>query len=167
MQFPVAASPFCSLETIGAYFSFLFLDLQAVLRWPFKLVVGPQPFSAWTGEVFPNCSTRASFVGGTGPMAPDVNIFGEQVLPRGHLGTPASAPQCGGDSEGSFPTAVDLCTWLGPPPPSSLAHTPLRWGAFSAAAAAAAAASAAAAAAAAGGGGGRYGGGRTLQRRRR
>lgn len=57
----------------------LHLSEHAVLRWPFKLVTGKQPYSAWTGELFPNCSTHASLLDGHGPLAADVRMFGESV----------------------------------------------------------------------------------------
>ena len=44
------------------------LSENALLRWPYKLVTGVQPYSVWTGQVYPNCSTHEQLLNGEGPM---------------------------------------------------------------------------------------------------
>ena len=36
------------------------LSTYAVMMWPYKLVIAQQPVAAWTGPVYPNCSTLES-----------------------------------------------------------------------------------------------------------
>ena len=57
------------------------LSSKAVLMWPYKLVTGKQPLSAWVGPNYPNCSTVKSIDEHNGPLpAPDdVKIFGESM----------------------------------------------------------------------------------------
>mmetsp|Transcript_15023 Transcript_15023/g.33125 ORF Transcript_15023/g.33125 Transcript_15023/m.33125 type:complete len:658 (+) Transcript_15023:78-2051(+) len=57
------------------------LSSKAVLMWPYKLVTGKQPLSAWVGPNYPNCSTVKSIDDHNGPLpAPDdVKIFGESM----------------------------------------------------------------------------------------
>ena len=49
------------------------LSSKAVLMWPFKLVTGKQPLTAWVGPAYPNCSgTVKSIEEHNGPLpAPD------------------------------------------------------------------------------------------------
>ena len=48
------------------------LSSKAVLMWPYKLVTGKQPLSAWVGPNYPNCSTVKSIDEHNGPLpAPD------------------------------------------------------------------------------------------------
>ena len=63
------------------------LSERAVLRWPHKLIVGAQPYAVWTGQLYPNCSTRASLLSWQGPMFTDVKVFGQNVFFGG--GSPA------------------------------------------------------------------------------
>ena len=61
----------------------LHLSEQAVLRWPYKLLTGVQPYSSgWTGQLYPNCSTRESVLRGDGPMFVDGKVFGS-LTPMG------------------------------------------------------------------------------------
>lgn len=57
----------------------LHLSENALLRWPYKLVTGLQPYSVWTGQLYPNCTTQAQLLNGGGPMFLDMKVFGEQV----------------------------------------------------------------------------------------
>lgn len=52
----------------------LHLSENAVIAWPHKLVTGPQPFSKWTGEIYPNCSEGADK-----PWFPDFKVFNEKL----------------------------------------------------------------------------------------
>jgi arylsulfatase I/J len=52
------------------------LSENAVIDWPFKLVVGIQNYSAWTGELYPNCSTIWNLSQGMGPQFVDFKVFG-------------------------------------------------------------------------------------------
>ncbi|GMH93176.1 hypothetical protein TrVE_jg9564 [Triparma verrucosa] len=48
------------------------LSSQALIKYPYKIVTGIQPYSNWTGELFPNCTTLE------GPLVPwhnDSNLF--------------------------------------------------------------------------------------------
>ena len=49
------------------------------MRWPYKLVVGEQPYSVWTGELYPNCSTFDHFSAMNGPFFVDVRALGEEI----------------------------------------------------------------------------------------
>lgn len=44
------------------------LSSNAVLMWPYKLVTGKQPLSAWVGPNYPNCSTVESIDQNNGPL---------------------------------------------------------------------------------------------------
>ena len=58
------------------------LSSKAVLMWPYKLVTGKQPLSAWVGPNYPNCSgTVKSILEHNGPLpAPDdMKVFGESI----------------------------------------------------------------------------------------
>jgi arylsulfatase B len=58
----------------------LHLSAQAVLRWPYKLVVGRQAYSRWGGALYPNCSTVATLVAGGGPWGGvDLKAYGEHL----------------------------------------------------------------------------------------
>lgn len=59
----------------------LYLSDQALLLWPYKLVTGRQPYSVWTGPLYPNCSTIASSNNGTGPMFYDFKVFNHVIEP--------------------------------------------------------------------------------------
>ncbi|CAK9065036.1 Arylsulfatase B (ASB) (N-acetylgalactosamine-4-sulfatase) (G4S) [Durusdinium trenchii] len=54
------------------------LSSQALFMWPYKLVTGKQPLTAWLGPLYPNCSTVKSRakLQGPQPPAPD-SIFGQ------------------------------------------------------------------------------------------
>jgi len=53
----------------------------AVLRWPYKLIMGKQQFSAWTGPVYPNCSTVHSVTHQQGPDFDDFKVFNKKLNP--------------------------------------------------------------------------------------
>lgn len=57
----------------------LHLSENAVLRWPFKLVTGKQPYSVWQGELYPNCSTVHGLLRDQGPLFTDLKIFNQEV----------------------------------------------------------------------------------------
>lgn len=57
----------------------LHLSTLALLRWPFKLVVGKQSYSRWQGELYPNCSTVRGVDADEGPLAGDIKVFGASV----------------------------------------------------------------------------------------
>jgi arylsulfatase I/J len=57
----------------------LHLSDQAVLRWPYKLVTGGQPYGGWTGSLYPNCSTAESYRADHGPMFVDIKLFDTNV----------------------------------------------------------------------------------------
>ena len=54
---------------------------QAVIDFPWKLIVGVQPFTGWTGDTFPNCSCTASQAGApcteplNAPWFNDMKVF--------------------------------------------------------------------------------------------
>ena len=52
----------------------LHLSANALIVWPYKLVTGDQPFSKWTGEIYPNCSKGADK-----PWFPDFKMFNEKL----------------------------------------------------------------------------------------
>jgi len=56
----------------------LHLSTQAVLIWPYKLVTGTQVYSAWQGELYPNCSTVTN-VGRDGPAFVDLKVFNRKL----------------------------------------------------------------------------------------
>jgi len=61
----------------------LHLSQNAVLHWPYKLVTGKQPYTVWTGPLFPNCSsTVPGFYEDNGPFFVDLKVFGRNL----HLG---------------------------------------------------------------------------------
>lgn len=54
----------------------LHLSSAAVLKWPFKLVTGKQPYTAWTSPTYPNCSTVRNVTDGKdGPGFADFKVF--------------------------------------------------------------------------------------------
>jgi len=57
----------------------LHLSDKAVLRWPFKLVVGGHPYALRTGALFPNCSTVTSLHEDHGPMFVDLKLFDDKL----------------------------------------------------------------------------------------
>mmetsp|Transcript_31566 Transcript_31566/g.75636 ORF Transcript_31566/g.75636 Transcript_31566/m.75636 type:complete len:642 (+) Transcript_31566:51-1976(+) len=57
----------------------LHLSEHAVLWWPYKLIVGEQPYGRHTGPQFPNCSTVHSLRLDRGPGFVDVKVFGSAV----------------------------------------------------------------------------------------
>lgn len=57
----------------------LHLSEQGLLHWPYKLVTGKQPYSAWTGALFPNCTTVEHFKDGQGPDFDDFKIFDQKL----------------------------------------------------------------------------------------
>lgn len=57
----------------------LHLSEQALLQWPYKLVVGKQPYSGWQGEVYPNCTTIANFNADHGPVFVELKVFGQGI----------------------------------------------------------------------------------------
>jgi len=59
----------------------LHLSEAAVLRWPYKLVVGKQEYSVWTGPLYPNCSTVDSIKHERGPDFDDLKFFNNKMLP--------------------------------------------------------------------------------------
>lgn len=52
---------------------------NAVMKWPLKLVTGKQMYSAWTGPIYPNCSSLASFQHDGAPAATEISILGMEV----------------------------------------------------------------------------------------
>jgi len=52
------------------------LSENSVIEWPFKLVIGIQNYSSWTGELYPNCSTIWNLTQGWGPQFVDFKVFG-------------------------------------------------------------------------------------------
>lgn len=56
----------------------LALSNQSILEWPFKLVTGVQPYSLYTGPLFPNCSTAEHLVA-DGPVFVDLKIFDQRI----------------------------------------------------------------------------------------
>jgi arylsulfatase I/J len=63
------------LNNTNARKSSLHLSEQAILKWPYKLVVGKQHYSVWQGELYPNCSTVNSMDDGNGPSFIDLKVF--------------------------------------------------------------------------------------------
>ena len=59
----------------------LHLSENAVLMWPFKLVTGKQVYSAWTGPVYPNCSTVGRAASDQGPIFTDLKVFDHHIPP--------------------------------------------------------------------------------------
>eukprot|EP00854_Cymbomonas_tetramitiformis_P016233 gene16233-19265_t len=57
----------------------LHLSAESVLAWPYKLITGVQPYSSWTGELFPNCSNGTQH----SPWFMDTKLF-NQRLPDAH-----------------------------------------------------------------------------------
>jgi len=57
----------------------LHISDKCVLHWPYKLVMGRQPYSAWQGALYPNCSTVASSGANTGPTFIDIAIFNSRI----------------------------------------------------------------------------------------
>jgi len=53
----------------------LHLSAQAVLQYPYKIIVGKQGYSRWTGELYPNCTTIDVFNADQGPFFQDLNVF--------------------------------------------------------------------------------------------
>ncbi|CAE8657425.1 unnamed protein product [Polarella glacialis] len=58
----------------------LHLSRNAMLHWPYKLVTGKQFFSAWTGPLYPNCTTINGTASDEGPFFPDLKVF-DAVIP--------------------------------------------------------------------------------------
>jgi len=56
----------------------LHLSEQAILQYPYKLIVGKQTYSRWTGELFPNCSTIGDLYAHQGPVFQDLKVFRSQ-----------------------------------------------------------------------------------------
>lgn len=56
---------------------------QAIIEYPWKWVVGRQPYGTWTGKHYPNCSTIASLRSARGPFFSDFQVFG---YPAWHAG---------------------------------------------------------------------------------
>mmetsp|Transcript_94667 Transcript_94667/g.203224 ORF Transcript_94667/g.203224 Transcript_94667/m.203224 type:complete len:711 (+) Transcript_94667:54-2186(+) len=56
----------------------LVLSSQAILDYPYKLVVGRQVYSMWQGELYPNCTTIAN-APEEGPYFQDMQIFDQQL----------------------------------------------------------------------------------------
>lgn len=56
------------------------LSEKALLQWPLKLVTGTQAFGAWTGPIYPNCTTVQSLQNHNGPI-PDaeIEVFGARI----------------------------------------------------------------------------------------
>merc|ERR1712151_785956 len=57
----------------------LHLSENAVLRWPYKLVTGKQPYSVWRGEVYPNCSTVNGSLHDGGPIFTLIEVFNQKI----------------------------------------------------------------------------------------
>lgn len=57
----------------------LHLSDGAVLRWPYKLVTGIQPYGRHSGELFPNCSTVKGVYNDHGPQFIDLKIFDHKL----------------------------------------------------------------------------------------
>jgi len=57
----------------------LHLSENAVLRWPYKLVTGKQPYSVWQGAVYPNCTTVSTYLNDQGPAFVDLELFDNPV----------------------------------------------------------------------------------------
>lgn len=57
----------------------LHISENAVLRWPYKLVTGKQPYSNWTGPLFPNCTSLNEAAADNGPLYPDIKLFNHRV----------------------------------------------------------------------------------------
>lgn len=47
----------------------------ALLRWPYKLVTGVQPYGRHSGELFPNCSTVKGMYADHGPQFVELKVF--------------------------------------------------------------------------------------------
>eukprot|EP00929_Paragymnodinium_shiwhaense_P063511 TRINITY_DN3171_c0_g1_i1.p1 TRINITY_DN3171_c0_g1~~TRINITY_DN3171_c0_g1_i1.p1 ORF type:complete len:758 (+),score=208.06 TRINITY_DN3171_c0_g1_i1:112-2274(+) len=58
----------------------LHMSDQAVLAYPWKLVVGKLPYSKWTGPQYPNCTTWDAAFKGHGPVFVDVKVFDESIV---------------------------------------------------------------------------------------
>jgi len=58
----------------------LHLSENAVLHWPYKLVTGKQPYTAWTGPLYPNCSTVSGLYEDEGPSFVDLKVFDRKVV---------------------------------------------------------------------------------------
>jgi arylsulfatase I/J len=52
----------------------LHISEKALIEYPFKLVTGKQVYSAWTGDLYPNCSTIERYEK-DGPIFPDLKVF--------------------------------------------------------------------------------------------
>jgi len=59
----------------------LHLSEFAVLRWPYKLLMGKQPYGTWTGPLYPNCSTVDSLKHRHGPEFDDFKVLDKKVHP--------------------------------------------------------------------------------------
>jgi arylsulfatase I/J len=55
------------------------LSDTAVLRWPYKLVIGVQPYGRHSGELYPNCSTVDGMNNDHGPQFVDLKIFDHTI----------------------------------------------------------------------------------------
>jgi len=57
----------------------LHLTNASLLEWPFKLVVGVQPFASHQGPLYPNCSTIWDLRRGQGPLESTLTVFDSTV----------------------------------------------------------------------------------------
>jgi len=53
----------------------------SVVDWPFKLLIGVQKYSGWTGHLYPNCSSIRSLMDGNGPAFCDMKVYGRVMEP--------------------------------------------------------------------------------------
>ena len=67
----------------------LHLSANAVLRWPWKLITGRQPYATWTGPRFPNCTATWPNATTKGPMFTDFKVFGVPIT----IGNPKNQDQ--------------------------------------------------------------------------
>eukprot|EP00927_Polykrikos_kofoidii_P005344 TRINITY_DN12113_c0_g1_i6.p1 TRINITY_DN12113_c0_g1~~TRINITY_DN12113_c0_g1_i6.p1 ORF type:complete len:705 (+),score=91.57 TRINITY_DN12113_c0_g1_i6:65-2116(+) len=57
----------------------LHLSDQAVLKWPYKLVVGGHPYARWAGTIFPNCSSVKDVQDDHGPTFVGPQVFDKKI----------------------------------------------------------------------------------------
>jgi len=57
----------------------LHLTNASLLEWPYKLVIGVQPFSSYQGPLYPNCSTIKGLRDGQGPLESTLTVFDSEV----------------------------------------------------------------------------------------
>ena len=60
----------------------LHLSTEVLLMWPYKLLTGKSWFGAWTGPVYPNCSTLQSIRSQQGPVAVPIHSDVATFLPE-------------------------------------------------------------------------------------